>query len=169
MGPGSVASLLKIALDVAHILLWILAGILALVFIAALFVPLDNLTVTSGDRQLPLVRSIVLFGLGAVIAYFGAFILIVRNLRQMFRTLTQGDPFHPRNVSRLRQIGLVLATVTGGVFIVQTFVSRSALGYMEPPSLGDLMTPIFAVLIVFVLAEVFREGARLRRESELTI
>ena len=34
---------------------------------------------------------------------------------------------------------------------------------------GDLLTPVFSVLVVFVLAEVFREGARLRRESELTI
>ncbi len=169
MGPGSVASLLKIALDVAHALLWLMAGVLTLAFITFVFVPLDNLTVVDGDRQLPLVRSVVLFGIGAFIAYFGAFILIVRNLRQMFRTLTQGDPFHPRNVTRLRQIGLVLATVTGGVFIVQSFVSRSALGYVDRPSVGDLMTPLFAVLIVFVLAEVFREGARLRRESELTI
>ena len=31
------------------------------------------------------------------------------------------------------------------------------------------VTAWFAVLIVFVLAEVFREGARLRREAELTI
>jgi hypothetical protein len=27
----------------------------------------------------------------------------------------------------------------------------------------------FSILVVFVLAEVFREGARLRREAELTI
>ena len=30
-------------------------------------------------------------------------------------------------------------------------------------------TAWFSVLVVFVLAEVFREGARLRREAELTI
>ncbi len=30
-------------------------------------------------------------------------------------------------------------------------------------------TAWFAVLVVFVLAEVFREGARLRSEAELTI
>ena len=33
----------------------------------------------------------------------------------------------------------------------------------------DLITPTFAVIIIVVIAEVFREGARLRRESELTI
>ena len=31
------------------------------------------------------------------------------------------------------------------------------------------LTSWFSVLVVFVLAEVFREGARLRREAELTI
>ena len=47
--------------------------------------------------------------------------------------------------------------------------SRLAPGVMDPQGLGELLTPVFSVLIVFVLAEVFREGARLRRESELTI
>ena len=31
------------------------------------------------------------------------------------------------------------------------------------------LTAWFAILVVFVLAEVFREGARLRREAELTV
>ena len=48
-------------------------------------------------------------------------------------------------------------------------VARLARGEMDPPSLFDLVTPAFSVFVVFVLAEVFREGARLRRESELTI
>ena len=33
----------------------------------------------------------------------------VRALRQIFSTLTAGDPFHPDNVQRLRLIGLTLA------------------------------------------------------------
>jgi hypothetical protein len=37
----------------------------------------------------------------------------------------------------------------------------------DQPSLS--LTAWFSVLVVFVLAEVFREGARLRREAELTI
>jgi hypothetical protein len=34
---------------------------------------------------------------------------------------------------------------------------------------GVSLTTWFAVLVIFVLAEVFREGARLRGEAELTI
>jgi len=174
LGPGSVASVLKVALDVAYILLWLITGVLLLLLIAAIFIPLDNVDITvsgdSGGRQLPLTRMLLLFGLGAATAYFGGFMLILRSLRRIFRTLTMGDPFHPDNVRRLRQIGLTLAVVTGGVWLAQGFVAaRLAPGVMDPQGLGELLTPIFSVLIVFVLAEVFREGARLRRESELTI
>ena len=40
--------------------------------------------------------------------------------------------------------------------------------WLLPMIVADLVI-IAVVLVVFVLAEVFREGARLRRESELTI
>jgi hypothetical protein len=170
LGPGSVSSLLKIALDVAYILLWLVTGILLLILIASLFIPLDNLTVTVGDeRQMPLTRSLMVFGVGAWVAYMGAFVLILRNLRKIFRTLTLGDPFQPDNVRRLRQIGVILAAVTAGVFIAQMMMARVAPGVLSAQGFSDLLTPVFSVLVVFVLAEVFREGARLRRESELTI
>lgn len=173
-GPGSVSSVLKVALDVAYVLLWLITGLLLLLVIAAVFIPLDNFDITvsgeSGGRQLPLTRMLLLFGLGAATAYFGGFMLILRSLRRIFRTLTMGDPFHPDNVRRLHQIGLTLAVVTGGVWLARSIVaSRVAPGVMDPQGVGELLTPVFSVLIVFVLAEVFREGARLRRESELTI
>ncbi|MEJ8405078.1 DUF2975 domain-containing protein [Brevundimonas vesicularis] len=174
LGPGSVSSVLKVVLDVAYILLWLITGVLLLLVIAAIFIPLDNVNITvsgdSGGKQLPLTRTLLLFGLGAATAYFGGFMLILRSLRRIIRTLTMGDPFQPDNVRRLRQIGLTLAVVTGGVWMAQGFVAkRLAPGVMDPQGFGELLTPIFSVLIVFVLAEVFREGARLRRESELTI
>ncbi len=174
LGPGSVSSLLKIALDVAYVLLMIITAVLLLVFMASIFIPLSNLNITvsndEGGRQQPLTRSLLLFGVGALASYFGGFLLILRNLRMIFRALTLGDPFQPENVRRLRQIGLILAIVTGGVWVAQGLVAaRLAPGVMDSQGLGELLTPVFSVLVVFVLAEVFREGARLRRESELTI
>jgi len=174
LGPGSVSSLLKIALDAAYVLLALITGLMLILLVVGLFIPLDNLNITvsdsSGGRQLPMTRNLLVFGLGAISAYFGGFLLILRNLRKVFRTLTMGDPFRPENVSRLRQIGLILAVVTGGVWVAQGLVAaRLAPGVMEPQGISDLLTPVFSILVVFVLAEVFREGARLRRESELTI
>lgn len=178
LGPGSVSSLLKIALDVAYVLLVVVTGVLTIAFVVAVFVPLTGplaektiiVTDDSGGRQIALTRTLLLFGLGALTAWFSGFLLILRNLRKIFRTLTVGDPFQPDNVRRLRQIGLILAVVTGGVWVTQGLVAaRLAPGVMDPQGVGELLTPIFSVLVVFVLAEVFREGARLRRESELTI
>lgn len=78
LGPGSVSSVLKVVLDVAYILLWLITGVLLLLVIAAIFIPLDNVNITvSGDfggKQLPLTRTLLLFGLGAATAYFGGFI-----------------------------------------------------------------------------------------------
>jgi hypothetical protein len=173
LGPGSVSSLLKTALDVAYAVLILLTALGALLFLTVALIPMGQLALTVPDEvggtQIPLPRSHALFGVGAFTCWFGGFALILRNLRRVFRALTLGDPFQPDNVARLRQIGWILATVTGGVWVGQMLVSRLARGIMDPPSLFNLVTPAFSVLVVFVLAEVFREGARLRRESELTI
>ncbi|MDP3404701.1 MAG: DUF2975 domain-containing protein [Brevundimonas sp.] len=170
LGPGSVSSLLKIALDVAYVLLMIITAVLLLAFVVAIFIPIENYNVTYRGVQQPLTRSLTLSGLGSFSAYFGGFLLVLRNLRMVFSTLAIGDPFQPENVSRLRQIGLILAVVTIGSWLVQGLIAAQlASRATNSQGAGELLTPVFSILVVFVLAEVFREGARLRRESELTI
>lgn len=172
-GAGSVSSLLNIALAVAFWLMILLTICAVVLFVALIFIPMGplGLTVTSdaGGTRIPVPKAYVLFGIGAFVGYFGGFALILRHLRRIFRTLTLGDPFQPENVSRLKQIGLILAIVTGGAWTGQMLVAKLARGALDTPSIFDLATPAFSVLIISVLAEVFREGARLRRESELTI
>jgi hypothetical protein len=169
----SMSHLLNAALGVAYWLMILLTLIVVAAFVVTLFIPMGPTGLIfsdeSGGTQIPVSRTYILFGFGAFAGYFGGFALILRQLRRIFSTLATGDPFHPTNVSRLKQIGLTLSIVTGGAWIGQSLVARLARGEMDPPSLFDLVTPAFSVLVVFVLAEVFREGARLRRESELTI
>ncbi len=173
LGRGSMSSLVDVALAAAFWVLALLTLGAVLVFLIIAFVPLgpQHLIATSDDggTSVPVPRAYLLFGVGAFAGYFAGFALILRHLRRIVHSLRIGDPFQPANVSRLKEIGLTLATVTGGAWIGQTLVSRLVRGELEPPGLFDLVTPAFSVLVVFVLAEVFREGARLRRESELTI
>lgn len=173
LGAGSVSSLLSKALAVAFAIMICLTALTVIGFVAVMIIPLDDLNMTvrddDGGTAIPLPRLYALFGVGAFAAYFGGFTLILRQLRAIFRTLTMGDPFHPDNIRRLRQIGWILAVVTGGAWAAQGLVARLARGALNAPGLFDLTTPVFSVLVVFVLAEVFKEGARLRRESELTI
>lgn len=175
-GSRGVSRLIKVSLDVAYGLMWLITGVLILALIITVFVPMQqfqNATFVLGEgtdaRAIPVSRSLLLFGVGSFAVYFTGFTLILRNLRKVFSTLSIGDPFHPANVRRLRQVGFTLAIVTTGVWVWQGLVAHLSHSPMQPPNLFDLLTPVFSVLIVFVLAEVFREGARLRRESELTI
>lgn len=129
--------------------------------------------VTAGAGEdaivIPLPWAYVLLVATAAFAYLSISALIFRLLIHIVATLRVGDPFHPLNVRRLHQIGAAFAAVTLGVWAGQFLVARFVRGAMEAPSLFDLITPSFAVVIIVVIAEVFREGARLRRESELTI
>jgi len=171
LGPGSVSSFLKIILDVVYAALWIGVVAVGLMVVAALlftFNPdlLDDVSLSTG--QLASRWPAVTGGLAAALLYMGGVLVIVGTLRRIFATLTAGDPFHPDNVRRLRLIGAILAALELGRYAVW------AIGAWLLPGVGKAqpnmsLTAWFSVLVVFVLAEVFREGARLRREAELTI
>jgi hypothetical protein len=173
LGPGSVSSFLKIILDVVFVALWI--GLVVVVVMAAaglLFsVNPDILpSVAFSPDAAEIVRRgpMLAGGLLAAGLYIAGVLVIVRSLRRIFATLTAGDPFHPDNVGRLRLIGLMLAALELGRYAVWGIGAWLLPGVKHvEPSFG--LTAWFSVLVVFVLAEVFREGARLRREAELTI
>jgi len=171
LGPGSVSSFLKIILDVVYVALWIGLCAVALVLLAALlfsFNPdLFPAVMTSEAAQVatrgPLFAGVLLaFGLS-----IGGVLVIVDALRRIFVTLTAGDPFHPNNVRRLRLVGLMLAALEVSRYVMWGLTPLVPAIKRAEPNFN--LTSWFSVLVVFVLAEVFREGARLRREAELTI
>jgi hypothetical protein len=171
LGPGSVSSFLKIILDVVYAALWIGVAAVTLMVIAALlftFNPalLDDVSLSTG--QLAARWPAVTGGLAAASLYMAGVLVIVGCLRRIFATLTAGDPFHPDNVRRLRLIGVMLAALELGRYAVWAIGAWLLPGVAKAePNMS--LTAWFSVLVVFVLAEVFREGARLRREAELTI
>lgn len=173
-GTGLVARCLKMFVDIAYLAMATATVVLGISFIVAIFVPLTNFSITSNTGsevlQMPLTRGLLLFALGLIWAYFSGFFYMLRQLRKIFASLVISDPFQPANVLRLRLIGIVLTLVTFGGWIAKTMAARHLVpGALEAPSLTELLTPTFAIIIVFVLSEVFREGSRLRRDSELTI
>jgi hypothetical protein len=171
LGPGSVSSFLKIILDVVYAALWIgVVGVTLMVAAALLFAfnpgLLDDVSLSSG--QLAGRWPAVTGGLGAASLYMAGVLVITGRLRRIFMTLTAGDPFHPDNVARLRLIGVMLAALELGRYAVWAIGAWLLPGASRArPNMS--LTAWFSVLVVFVLAEVFREGARLRREAELTI
>ena len=171
LGPGSVSSILKVILDVSYYAMWVVAVLFAVGAAFALvqvFAPAALPPPSGGSARVILTHpASSAFGLatGALGTLGG--IVIVGRLRALFAALTAGDPFHPDNVSHLRIIALVLAALQVGAY---AGAAIRALFHLEPGR-GETfnLIPWIAVLVILVLAEVFREGARLRREAELTI
>lgn len=167
----SISGVASAACTVAFWVLTVAAVVIPSAVVALKLFGTPVVTAGSGEEAIviPLPWAYVLLVAVAAFAYLATSALIFRLLLRIVATLRVGDPFHPLNVRRLHQIGAAFATVTLGVWVGQFLVARFVRGAMSAPSLFDLITPSFAVVIIVVIAEVFREGARLRRESELTI
>ena len=199
LGPGSVSSVLKIGLDVLHVLLCVALIVLVILLFALLILQpfiqgqpgdaffselrtagtdgeIEDLTVNgralSTEEVISAARSAAVpLACGVLALFVGMLVLVTGRLRQVFLTLTRGDPFHPQNARRLRLIGFALAA-----FEVLDQVASDLVFMFLPAGLSDhrldvnfSLTAWFSIAVVLVLAEVFREGARLRREAELTI
>lgn len=173
LGPGSLSSFMKAVLDVVWGLLLVVLAILGaslLYGVLAAFnpaMPFARLVLFQGLDPLQ-TWAVVLARLGTAVLFVGGVLTIVSSLRKIFATLKAGDPFHPDNVTRLRVVAVGLAWLELVRYAVWT------LGALLPPQAAPdrpnlSLTAWFSILVVVVLAEVFREGARLRRESELTI
>jgi hypothetical protein len=178
LGPGSVSSFLKVVLDVFYVGLWVALGALLVGGVAILiFQPLAsgavniNLDgVNPGTVSDLIDKPPVLAGLIFVIAaYIGVLIVVLNRLRRVFETLIVGDPFRPQNVARLRIVGFALIALEALGYIVHRATDMIVRAHAHGFSLSVNLTGWFAILVVFVLAEVFREGARLRQDADLTI
>lgn len=114
----------------------------------------------------------VLAGLAIVLAVV---LWVVGQLRAVFRTLRDGQPFVPANAIRIRRIGFF---VISGEFLRAAIVfaansyamnhfSANGLRFDARPDL-NLLTIVHG-LIILAIAEVFRAGTRLDEEQSLTI
>jgi hypothetical protein len=177
LGPGSVSSFLKVVLDVFYAALWAALGALLLGGVGILiFQPLTtgaNINIEGVDPAAvanlidkPQVFAGLIF---IVAAYIGVLIVVLNRLRRVFETLIVGDPFRPQNVARLRIVGFALIALEVLGYIVHRVTDIFGPGRAHGFSLSVNLTGWFAILVVFVLAEVFREGARLRQDADLTI
>lgn len=88
-------------------------------------------------------------------------------IRAVVATVSEGDPFVPKNATRLER----LAVYTLLLEVLHLAVGAVASAASTPEQPFDIdwsfsFTPWLAVLLLFVLARVFREGSRLRAELE---
>ena len=172
-GPGSVSSFLKTMLDVVVYALWAVLAAGAVGFLLALLVqPFLGAGAESrfGDLT-PALRKgpQLLLLLGGIELWMGALLITADRLRRVFATLIEGRPFRPQNAERLRAIGLALIVLQLAGYALPMLLA-AVFPVREGGERSDVnLSGWFSILVVFVLAEVFREGARLQAEAELTV
>ncbi len=166
----SIAKILKWALLALGIIVGIAGLFMAAVAAAFAFVPavkaeMLRQAAEAGDSVPPI--TTVWWVLPVIVVILALACLLIFRLRKVIVTVERGDPFHPQNPRDLRVIALLLALIEISRTGMRLFVPDSPVSVAE--DLDSWFVAWLSVLIVFILAEVFREGSRLRDESDLTV
>ena len=86
------------------------------------------------------------------------------------RSAADGDPFVVENAGRLRRVAwLLLAVQALGVATVAVYEFLPAALREVYLDFGPSPAGLLAILVIFVLARIFREGARMRADLEGTV
>lgn len=171
IGRRSVASALRWVLGFVNIFVTIGVVATGLLLIASVFVPdfavgfIDGLAEAEDSGLRPLLLNERATFLAAFIACLSTW-WILNRLRRMFLAVNQGDAFERANVGRLQGIGVGLIGIELSAAILARFIPRGIIdGLKYEVDLGAWL----AILIVFMLAEVFRQGAKMRDEQQMTV
>jgi hypothetical protein len=110
-----------------------------------------------------------------VLVYAAVILFVLQQLRRVFRSLAEGKPFSLENAARIRLIGLLfifgevaesVLEYAGQLYVGSAFVTE---GLTIHPRLDLGLSAIFGGLVLLVIAEVFRLGARLQEDQDLTV
>lgn len=195
LGRDSIAAWLEVALRVASWALWfalgcVIAGALAYAIIMGLVAAdvLPRAILEGGHGRMVEGGSDLTFDIsgglvwhkvapglaGAALAVSGGLIIVDR-LRRLFASFRSAEPFRKENATHLRVIWLAMLGIELGRYAILGLAGAGVALFGEPSGTHwefnvriNIMTWV-AILVLVVLAEVFREGARLREEQDLTI
>lgn len=166
------------ALPIAHVVLRILivvnwlvgVGILALLvimpneqWIMAVFKLSPS---PEAERLVMGMRAIAMLGLAVIPLHYA----VLKRLLAIVKTVRAGDPFVAANASRLQAIAWVLLALNL-ISIVIGAIARTVSTPAHPLHIdaGFSINGWLAVLLTFLLARVFAEGALMREDLEGTV
>jgi hypothetical protein len=161
----------RVVLKILVVLNWaIAAGILALLFVLPnrewIMTALKLDPSLEADRVVFALRGCAVLGLAVAVLNSG----ILERLRAIVDTVQSGDPFVATNATRLRAIAWSLLTLQV-IGLVIAAVGRMVSTPTHPVHLdaGMSVNGWLAVLLTFLLAEVFKEGTLMRADLDGTI
>ena len=115
------------------------------------------------------VLGIMMFGIILLALAFW----FLRQLRQIIATVGEGDPFVPENAERLTLMGwialaaqlLAIPAAGAALYIAKIFEDQEGMTV----DAGIDLSGIVLVVVLFILARVFRHGAAMRADLEGTV
>lgn len=170
IGRRSVASVLRWVLGFVNVFVTGAVAATGLLLVASLVAPgfgsgfIDGLADTEPGWR-PLMLNDRATYLAAFLAMLSTW-WILNRLRRMFLAVNQGDAFERANVGRLQGVGVGLIGVQMSAFVLAWTVPPGVIDNLDySVDLGDWL----GILIVFMLAEVFRQGAAMRDDQQMTV
>lgn len=169
---------------------WLLTSVRVLVTIMMVAICITGLGLIVAALGLPFFQDKVLaeianetgkrFGGGLIVALEAIFLIFLafgaaafqwlRQLRRIVDSVGEGNAFAPENAERLAQMGWIIVgieTLAIPAGLVTAHIARHTHGvHLE---LGFSLGGILTALVLFILARVFREGARMREDLEGTV
>jgi DUF2975 family protein len=180
LGPNSVSSGLALTLKIAYVLVAVwAAGTVAGAVVSLLVFVLYTAQAHEPPAALKFLEVSWTVGLPALLYRLAVAIgalAVVRRLSALFHSFAANQPFASGNADHLRMIWVTLVVIE----IVRScaFVAARLLPTFyaagDVPVPQEIASPIdfsrwFMIFVVLILAEVFRQGTRLREDSELTV
>ena len=124
-----------------------------------------------GELPMMALAGAILLALAAVALIFVFF----GKLRAIIATVGEGDPFEPANADRLNLMAWLLLAVQAIAIPIGGLALLLA-KWIEPMDNADVtidagfdLTGILLVIILFILARVFKHGAAMREDLEGTV
>lgn len=157
----------RIVLKILIVLNWVFgASILALLIVSPIMGWPAFTASPENDRLILGMRAVAVLGLLSIPLHY----IVLRRLLDIVESVRAGDPFVRSNASRLQTIAWALL----GLQLLSLLVGAIAKGVSTTAhpfrvAAGFSTGGWLAVLLLFVLARVFSEGARMRDELEGTV
>jgi len=172
VGKHSVASALRWLMGLGNVFVMLAALLMGVCLVVSFISPdfaagfIDGMRGAKSDPQTAL-------GLAERLTILGAFLAcgftwwIINRLRRILLAVNQGDAFEFANVARLQAVGLGLLGIQLTALML-SLVAPHAIGQPASDYQFDLGSWL-GILVVFILAEVFRQGAAMRDEQLTTV
>ncbi len=176
LGRGSISSFLKLSVDIVWVAACAGLGFVWIIVAMSVFsMANDSATIPGFERIVAGgTEELIEWTLRWSVLFIGA-MMVCAYLRGVFGTLVAGDPFVPENARRLRMIAIVVGAAEVIRLLIGVVVPLLGVGLGLEHSGERAITIGFdagvwlSVLTLFVLSQVFTEGAALREDQQMTI